>query len=192
MFDSNKKKLFFSFLMMFYLVSSTFSVEIQTGKIAGKIIDENTQKPIENVTIAVDGEAKGMCNKNGEYILKDIPIGSHQISYRRIGYKTRTKINVFIKPNQTTITNIEMKPQAITIEGISVKEEVFFRETPDAPVSSKTLDIEEIRSQPSGVYDIQRAIQALPAVVGATDQQISNWKTPTILPGPEQVAVPLV
>ena len=171
MFDSNKKKLFFSFLMMFYLVSSTFSVEIQTGKIAGRIIDENTQKPIENVTIAVDGEAKGMCNKNGEYILKDIPIGSHQISYRRIGYKTRTKINVFIKPNQTTITNIEMKPQAITIEGISVKEEVFFRETPDAPVSSKTLDIEEIRSQPSGVYDIQRAIQALPAVVGATDQQ---------------------
>ncbi|MBL7149250.1 MAG: TonB-dependent receptor [Candidatus Cloacimonetes bacterium] len=171
MFDSNMKKLFFSFLMIFFIISFAFSVEIQTGKIAGRIIDKNTQKSMENVTVAIDGEEIGICNQKGEYIFKDIPIGSHQISYRRIGYKTRMKINVFIKPNQTTIINIEMKPQAITIEGISVKEEVFFRETPDAPVSSKTLDIEEIRSQPSGVYDIQRAIQALPAVVGATDQQ---------------------
>ncbi|MCD4795678.1 MAG: carboxypeptidase-like regulatory domain-containing protein, partial [Candidatus Cloacimonetes bacterium] len=170
MFNPNIKKIIFVLAMML-LTHLAYPIEAKTGRLAGRITDENTQKPIENVTVAVDGEANGMCNKKGEYILKDIPIGSHQISYRRIGYKTRTKINVFIKPNQTTIINIEMKPQAITIEGISVKEEVFFRETPDAPVSSKTLDIEEIKSQPSGVYDIQRAIQALPSVVGATDQQ---------------------
>ena len=171
MFNLDIKKIFFSLLIMFYLISLAFSIEIQTGKLAGRIIDKNTQKPIENVTITIDGETKGMCNEKGEYILKDIQIGSHRISYHRIGYETYTKLNIFIKPNQTTIINIEMKPQTISIEGISVKDEVFFRETPDAPVSSKTLDIEEIRSQPAGVYDIQRSIQALPAVVGATDQQ---------------------
>ncbi len=162
-------RLFPVFLFLMPLILS--AADLQLGHLAGRITDELTQKPIENVSITIDGEVKGICDQEGTYIVKNIPVGSHKIDYARIGYETRTKPNFIIKANQTVISNIEMKVQTIKIEGISVTEEVYFRETSNAPVSSKTLDIEEIRSQPSGVYDIQRSIQAIPAVVSGSDAE---------------------
>ena len=165
-----KKKNTILTISLMISICNLFSIS-QTGNIAGRTTDELTQKPIENVSISIDGEVKGVCDKEGKYIIKNIPVGSHQIDYARIGYETRTKLNFVVKANQTVVSNIEMKVQTIVIEGISVTEEVYFRETSSAPVSSKTLDIEEIRSQPSGVYDIQRSIQAIPAIVSGSDAE---------------------
>ena len=162
------KRIIILILNFFLFISANASMN-KIGNLAGKIIDHNTQKPIENVMISIDGKPMGYCNKAGKFLIKGISSGSHQITFSRIGYEPRTKVNVVIKPNQTTVQNIEMKPQSVVIEGITVREETFFQESDDAPVSSNTLDIEEIRSQPSGAYDIQRAIQAIPAIVSATD-----------------------
>ena len=159
------------FILLLILNINNLSALFQTGNLAGRIIDEITQKPVENVAISIDGEAKGVCDNEGKYIIKDIPVGTHQLNYSRIGYETRTRLNFVIKANQTVISNVEMKVQSLVMEGISVTEEVFFRETSSAPVSSKTLDIEELKSQPSGVYDIQRSIQAIPAIVSGSDAE---------------------
>ena len=163
------KKIYLIFLIG-VLGVNLFSV-MQTGRLAGKITDKLTQKPVENVSIAIDGEIMGICNEKGNYVITDIRIGSHQIDYSRIGFETRTKLNFIIKPNQTVISNVEMKFQPISMEGLKVRHEVYFRETPNAPVSSKTLDIEELKSQPSGSYDLQRSIQAIPAIVSGSDAE---------------------
>ena len=40
----------------------------------------------------------------------------------------------------------------------------YFEKTQDEVVSNRTMDYEEIRSDPVGVYDIQMMMQALPGV----------------------------
>ena len=147
--------------MKFYLIatilaillsSNLLSTELDRGNIAGRIIDENTQKPVENVSISIKGEVLGVSDENGRYLIKSYSKGKHNINFSRFGYETRTRLNFAIIPDQTSILNIKLRIQSIEIEGISVIEETYFRETSDAPVSSKTLDIEEIRSQPAGSY----------------------------------------
>jgi len=143
----------------------------KTGYLSGKIIDVHTQQPIESVSVSIDGTIMGICDEKGNYLIKNIPIGSHKIDYSRLGYETRTKLNFVIKLDQTAISNVEMRIKTIVLEGISIHEETYFRETTNAPVSTKTLDIEEIKSQPSGAYDLQRSIQAIPAIVSGSDAE---------------------
>ena len=162
-----KKIIFFSLMMLSLQICA---IE-KTGKLAGRVIDKLTQQPLENVNISIDGEVLGVSNEKGFYLIENIPFGNHQIDYARIGYETRTKLNFIIKPDQTVISNVDLSVQSIVIEGVTTREEVFFRETSDAPVSSKTLDIEEINSQPSGCYDIQRSLQALPSIVSGSDAE---------------------
>jgi len=157
-------------LYLFVILNGLFATQ-KVGNLAGRIIDKNTQKPVGKVNIYIDEKAKGISNEKGQYILKNIPIGSHKITFNRIGYEPRTKLGIVIQPNEFKIVNVELQVQAVIISGISVVDEHYFTETEDAPVSSKTLDVEEIKSQPGGSYDIQRAIQAIPAVVAATDSE---------------------
>ena len=157
-------------LCLIVVSNGLFAIQ-KVGNLAGRIIDKNTQKPVEKVNIYIDKEAKGISNEKGQYVLKNISIGSHKITFNRVGYEPRTKLGIVILADEYKIVNVELQVQAVAIAGISVVEEHYFTETEDAPVSSKTLDVEEIKSQPGGSYDIQRAIQAIPAVVAATDSE---------------------
>lgn len=145
--------------------------EDYTGNIAGEVIAADSQLGLDNTTVIVDKTYRTITNEQGKYLLRDIPIGSHKISFKRIGYKTYTKTNIKVKPNETTVINVSLGVKTIKIAGISVKDEQYFKETEEAPVSSQSLDIEEIKTQPSGSYDIQRSVQALPSVVSGTDSQ---------------------
>ncbi|MBC8526246.1 MAG: TonB-dependent receptor [Candidatus Cloacimonetes bacterium] len=138
---------------------------------SGRIIDEESKKPIAGVSVKIEDTVKYISNEKGRYIIQNIPIGSHQITFSRIGHKTLTKTNIFIKPNRNTILYVSLLNAPIKIAGMTVRNKEFFTEIPDAPVSSKKLDIEEIRTQPTGCYDLQRTIQVLPAVVSGADTE---------------------
>ncbi len=47
----------------------------------------------------------------------------------------------------------------------------YFHEAKDAVVSNRSMDFEEIRSDPGSAEDVQRAVQALPSVVSGSDSQ---------------------
>ncbi|MCK4339371.1 MAG: TonB-dependent receptor [Candidatus Cloacimonetes bacterium] len=157
--------------ILFSTIASFLFADGRTGSLSGWITDKETKKPIMGVGVMVEDSVRYISDVKGRYIIHNIPIGSHQITFNRLGYKTQTKINIFVKPNRSTILNVSLYPEAIKMSGITVKNKQFFIEIPDAPVSSKNLDVEEIRLQPSGTYDIQRAIQALPAVVSGSDTE---------------------
>ncbi|MCK4358665.1 MAG: TonB-dependent receptor [Candidatus Cloacimonetes bacterium] len=163
-------KLLLTILLLFTIVTNLLSAE-KIGGLSGWITDKETKKPITGVAVMVEDSIRYISDEKGRYIIHNIPIGSYQITFNRLGYKTQTKTNIFVKPNRNTILNVSLHLEAIKMSGITVKNKQFFIEIPDAPVSSKNLDVEEIRLQPSGTYDIQRAIQALPAVVSGSDTE---------------------
>ena len=158
---------------LFVFIFMLFNILFASGKgaLTGKIRDSKTNLPISDVVIIIDDEKAVSSNEKGSYLIKDIPIGSHKVVFRKLGYKTRIKPNIIIKSDYTSVINIDLDIKPLSYQTINVKiKDEFFREVKSAPVSSKTIEIEEIRSQPSGSYDAQRVVQALPSVLTVTDQ----------------------
>ena len=70
-------------------------------------------------------------------------------------YGSLARANVQILPKRETVLNIGLEQQAVEGEEVVVSGMVFER-TRDAVSSARSVGIEEIRSDPAGIYDIQK------------------------------------
>jgi hypothetical protein len=140
------------------------------GRIVGRVLDETTQSPLIGVNIIIDGTRTGAASdEKGEYAIDHILPGIYIVRYHMIGYETRIINNVVVNPGKTTHQTVELKSTVIQGKEVVVTG-TFFQEAKDAVVSNRSVDFEEIRSDPGSAEDIQRVMQALPAVVSGADQ----------------------
>ena len=152
------------------LIGSYSLVFCATGSITGRATDESTQEALPQANVIVLGTTKGAAtDEEGYFRIGELDPGVYNVQFSMIGYKTIIKNRITVKPGVSTFLRVELKEEPIQMKGITVKAS-FFEKTKDAIVSSKRMDFNEIISQPGGCWDVQRAVQALPAVVSGTDQ----------------------
>ncbi|MBN1620763.1 TonB-dependent receptor [candidate division WOR-3 bacterium] len=163
------KKMFSTIVFVIFCSSLHGAVSI-----TGKIIDIHTHQPVigANVTVYdLDGKliTGVIAGVDGIYQLEGLSPGNYNLRAMRMGYKTLVKNSITVRPNIPTYIDFELEEELLHMEGITVRPK-FFEKPEDAVVSTRSMDFEEIISQPGGVYDVQRAVQALPAVVSGSDQ----------------------
>ena len=75
---------------MYHLAFTMIFLSILAGSsISGLVKDVETDKIIENVNIILKNSNLGtVTNKDGNFEIRNLPIGNHQISFSMIGYKT--------------------------------------------------------------------------------------------------------
>jgi len=157
------KKLLPLSLFLEFLIGST-------GSLAGHIRNASTHQPLIGVNVIISGTELGAATDiEGYFRIDNVPIGSYNINVSMIGYELISRANVHIVPQRTTTTNFDLHPAVLKGEGVTVTAK-FFEQTRDAITSSRSVDIEEIRSDPVGAYDIMAMMQALPSVVSGSDQ----------------------
>jgi len=141
-----------------------------TGSLSGHIRDASTHQPLIGVNVMVQGSELGAAtDQHGNFRINDVPVGSYTIFVSMIGYESVNRANVHVVPKRKTILNFSLQQTVLTGEGVEVTA-TYFEKTKDAVTSSRTVDIEEIRSDPVGAYDIMAMMQALPSVVSGADQ----------------------
>ena len=141
-----------------------------TGSLYGHIRDASTHQPLIGVNVMVKGTSMGAATDQfGNFILDDVAVGSYTIYVSMIGYKSVNRSNVHVVPKRTTTINFSLNQSVLEGDGVEVTA-TYFEKIKDAVTSSRTVDIEEIRSDPVGAYDIMAMMQALPSVVSGTDQ----------------------
>lgn len=142
----------------------------QSGKLTGIVIDAATHQPLIGVNIFVEGTNLGCASDaDGNIRIENIPVGSYNIHVSMMGYEQIKRANVHIVTGKNTQVNFELHSQVLQSEDVEVTA-TFFEKSKDAITSSRTVDIEEIRSDPVGAYDIMAMMQALPSVVSGSDQ----------------------
>ena len=142
----------------------------QAGSLSGLIQDVSTHQPLIGVNVMVSGTELGSAtNSEGNFRIENVPVGSFVIHVSMIGYEPVKRANVHIVPKRNTTTNFDLHPQVLQGEGVVVTA-TFFEKTKDAITSSRTVDIEEIRSDPVGSFDIMSMMQSLPSVISGADQ----------------------
>jgi hypothetical protein len=158
----------FRIWLLLFIINLVFG---KTGVITGTVIDLSTQQPLPGVNIIIEGTEMGTASDlEGTFTVRNIPNGFYHVRFSAIGYKPLVKLNIRVVSNRPAIIHAELEQQAVELEGVTVTREYFEKEK-DAIVSSRTVDLNEIRRDPAGAVDIQRMMQALPAVVSASDQQ---------------------
>ncbi|UCH09629.1 MAG: TonB-dependent receptor [Fidelibacterota bacterium] len=140
------------------------------GALIGQITDLDTHQPLIGANVMVEGTALGAAtDMQGHYRITGIPVGSYSLRVSMIGYKQQARANIHVVPQRETIVNLALETTVLAGEEVIVTAG-FFERTKDAVVSARTVDIEEIRSDPVGAYDVFRMMESLPAVACGTDQ----------------------
>jgi len=142
----------------------------QTGTLSGLIRDVSTHQPLIGVNVIVSETDKGSAtDTDGYFTIENIPVNSYVIHVSMIGYEQVKRANIHIVPKRYTFVNFDLHPEALQ-GGVVEVTATYFEKAKDAFTSSRSVDIEEIRSDPVGSYDIMAMMQALPSVVSGSDQ----------------------
>ena len=141
------------------------------GRIQGQVLDESTESPLMGAMVIIEGTPLGaVADSAGKYAVEKIASGVLNVRFVMMGYETRVVNSVVVNPGRTTWQKIYLKPTVL--EGSEVKITAgFFHDAKDAVVSNRSMDYEEIRIDAGSSEDIQRVVQALPAVVSGGDQE---------------------
>ena len=147
-------------LLIVLLTVSIAALSAATGNIAGKVISEETGEGATGIAVSLDGSGVGaMTNRNGGYIIKNVPVGNYTLSVRHIGHEP-VDIPVTVLGGETIIVNITLEVKPLAIEGLTVSaNRAVKRET---PIAFSSLDEEELSNR----YTTQDVPQLMDDVPG--------------------------
>lgn len=95
--------------------SDTTSVKVAGGHITGVILDSATKKPIVGASVLVRGtQISGVTNDKGTYILRNVPVGTHALDIRAVGFRSTTR-PVDVSASQRSEVNISIVAAATTL-----------------------------------------------------------------------------
>ena len=103
-----------------------------TGKIAGKITDQNTGEDIIGLTVVIEGTTKGVqTNIEGRYSLDNLVPGNYTLVFRYLTYGTKKVENVVVNAGQLTELSVTMAEESRSINEVVVTS-TFQRESINA------------------------------------------------------------
>lgn len=158
------------FVTLFILISG--AINAQTGKISGRIIDENGQALI-GANIIIKGAGKGaMSDVDGKFSISIAP-GKYHVVISFLGYQKEEWLALEVKANQTTTQNIKLKPTVndglntvvITAQANRQSNTAIVLEQKNASVVFDGISAEQIRKAPD-----RTTADVLKRVSGATIQ----------------------
>lgn len=113
------------FLFLFILVSGNLFA--QKGSVSGRIIDLDSNQPLEYASIAIYNAADSslldgtITKSSGIFKIEKIPDGAHYARVQFLGYETLTTNNFIVADGQETkLGDLKVKPAAQLIDEINV------------------------------------------------------------------------
>ena len=146
------------------LLINSFVWAQTTGELNGRILDIQSQQPLEGATILLEGTIFGtVTDANGYFKLTNIPTQTYNIVASYLGYETVTQYNTIIK----SVGNI---PLLFELEQVTedLQEVVLvrspFKTKSETPLSTQTFSAVEIETYPGGNNDITKVVQSMPGI----------------------------
>ncbi len=156
---------FIVFLSLGLVAGSAFAQLTPTGRITGKVVD-NQGNALPGVTVEATnpklvGKASTITDVNGTFRLMALPSGYFQVTFTMPGFKTLIRKGIYLELSQTMVLNIALEQAAveeqITVVGQSPLIDV------KSTVKGKTMAREIFMSLPRG-RNFDSLISTIPGV----------------------------
>ncbi len=153
-----------------FVLAVADATAVPSGSIIGVVFDAATRTPLAGASVVVLSTGLGAAaDPEGRFFVSDIPAGTYSVEASMVGYQPQTRTMVVVCPSRTTELVFRLSQSPIQLAEVTVRADYFPR-VKDAPVSERNFSAEEIEVAPGGLGDIQRVVQAMPAVVSSGDQ----------------------
>ncbi len=151
-------------------LSASAVSQTRTGSIDGKVFDTDTKAPLIGAHVLVVGTSMGASTSmNGEFIVRNVPLGSYRVKFSYVGYEPAIITDVIVKPNRAARVDAGLKMSSFRTGEVEVTPGYFAR-SDDERVSSVRFSYEEIRRAPGAAGDVSRIMMSLPSVGEVNDQ----------------------
>lgn len=101
------------------LMIAGFALSATTGKISGRVTDENSGQPLSGVNIIVEGTTLGsFSDENGYYVILNVPPDDYRVKFSMIGYGTKIYEQVRTVIDLTTTLDIALSAEAIEMQAV--------------------------------------------------------------------------
>jgi hypothetical protein len=155
-------KKYIIYLLVFGFVQSVFTQNL--GYVKGKVIDAQTRETLPFVNLLVLGTNIGSTtNEDGEFIIKNTPLGYVKIQASFIGYETKVSEDYLVTIEKSPYIIIELAQNNQQLDEVVIQTKLFNKSV-ESPVSYQSLGIAEIEKNPGGDRDVLKVIQSFPGV----------------------------
>lgn len=133
------------------------------GRIEGRVVDEETGKPLAGVSLVIKKTIIGAAtDEDGRYFITKVPSGDYQIVAMVIGYTTVSK-EIKVSSGNTTILDFQLYPDPIRLSGIEVTSK---REIVSLATSVREITLKDIKAQAS--LTVADALKVSPSGINVT------------------------
>ncbi len=168
--------LFIFLIIWFYFYSEVVAIDynliLGNATISGFVYDSSTKENLVGATVFLEGTKIGaLTNKNGFFVLNNIPPGKYKIIVSFVGYEKYID-TLILKAKEIVRKNYYLVPLDVTTQEISVEAErdIEKREITISKINIPIQQISKIRI--GGESDLFRSLQYLPGIL--TSSQISS------------------
>ena len=168
-------KQFITTLFTFQLLFFANTVTAQNGTITGQIIDKQSETPISDATVSLIGlqTISAISDSNGNFTLKNVPLGRQAINVSFIGYTPSTVPNIDVTSGKDVFLTIALIESLIKLEEIVIKAEPNKAKAINtmAAVSTRQFSLEEVNRYAGGRSDVARLVSNFAGVSAANDSR---------------------
>lgn len=146
------------------------AVAAQSGRVVGRVISAQTAEPLSSAQVFIgEGSIGALSSIDGRYVLRDVPVGTHDITVQLIGYGGKTVTGVTVTEGRTTELDITIESQAVALEGVVVTSSAergsttaLMSERRRSTVVSDAIGAEQMSRTPDG--DAGSALRRVPGL----------------------------
>ncbi len=165
-----------STIFLLFLIQSTLLAQEITQNIRGTITDKQSQFPLPGVKVIIvdsDPFKAAVTDRNGNFLIQNVPVGRLSIEANFIGYETVTLNNLELKSGKELILNVglEESVNVLTTVDVKAKEKKSEAINKMASVSARTLSVEEAGKFAGTLNDPARMAQNYAGVSGVSDSR---------------------
>ncbi len=154
----------FLFVAAGLLPETAAAQSASTGIIQGTVVDDSTGVGLPAVNVQLEGTPYGtMTNRDGFYLLRNIPAGEHVVIFTYMGYREVRMSEVQVLPSLRTVadvrmvlTPVEMAPIVVTAERPLIQQDVTGTMHRVASVEIQRLPIDTYQD----ILDLQPGVVA--------------------------------
>ena len=164
-------------ISLFFIVE--FALAIDTGKLAGRVLDKETGDPLAGANVMILETYMGSAaDVDGGYLILNIPPGKYKVRAEVIGYSAMNVLDVLITGDLTTTIDF---PLASTV--LESDEVVVLAERPlvqaDQTSSRRTITSDELLNMP--VTSIESAVAYTAGAVNSGGLHFRGGRTSEVI-----------
>ena len=164
-------------LLFLFFILFTFTAKAQiTQTLRGSIIDKAAETPLVGAAVVIakiSPPLGAITDENGNFDIKNVPTGRHQILVSFVGYNAQTLPNIVVNAGKETVLDIKLEESVQLLAAVTVSGKVEKSRTMNelATISARQFNVEEVQRYSGGRNDVSRLAANFAGVAISNDSR---------------------